>query len=112
MKRIEAIIKPYKLEDVKDALAEIGARGLTVFAVSDYDRSIGLSKLYPGTKHYKDFVSKIYIELITNDKDADKIANTIMESAKTAEFDDGKVLISTVNNAIRIRTGEKDNSAL
>lgn len=112
MKRIEAVIKPYKLDDVKDALSEIGARGLTVFAVNDYDRNIGHSKLYPGTKYYKDFVSKIYLEMIVNDRDADKIAETILSAARSDEYDEGKITISSVKSVIRIRTGEADNSAL
>lgn len=112
MKRIEAVIKPYKLDDVKEALSEIGSRGLTVFAVSDYDRNIGLSKLYPGTKHYKDFVSKIYIEMIASDRDADKIAATILAAAKSDEYDEGKITITSVESVIRIRTGELDQSAL
>ena len=112
MKRIEAVIKPYKLDDVKEALSEIGARGMTVFAVNDYDRSIGHSKLYPGTKYYKDFVSKIYLEMIASDRDADKIAETILAAARSDEYDEGKITITTVKSVIRIRTGELDHSAL
>lgn len=112
MKRIEAVIKPYKLDDVKDALSEIGARGLTVFVVSDYDLNIGHSKLYPGKKHYKDFISKIYIELIANDKDAEKIVETILESAKSDEYDESRVIVTPVESVFRIRTGEQGHSAL
>lgn len=112
MKRIEAVIKPYKLDDVKEALSEIGARGLTVFAVSDYDRNTGHSKLYPGIKHYKDFVSKIYLEMFANDKDADKIAETILTAARSDEYDEGKIIITSVEYIVRIRTGEIGHSAL
>lgn len=112
MKRIEAVIKPYKLEDVKDALDEIGVRGLTVFALNACDHNIGPSLVYRSTERHRDFIAKVYLELIAEDKDVDTIVSSILESARSDELDEGKIIISDVDRVIRIRTGEADSSAL
>jgi len=112
MKKIEAIIKPYRLEEVKDALAEIGITGMTVSEVKGYGRQKGHSELYRGAEYIVDFLPKIKIELIVEDARVDGIIDTIVEAARTGKIGDGKIFVLPVENTIRIRTGETDTEAI
>lgn len=112
MKRIEAVIKPFKLEDVKDALAEIGITGMTVSEVKGYGRQKGHSELYRGAEYVVDFLPKNKIEVIVDDKDVDQVTATIVESARTGKIGDGKIFVSDIEKIIRIRTGEIDAEAI
>lgn len=112
MKRIEAVIKPFKLEDVKDALAEIGITGMTVSEVKGYGRQKGHSELYRGAEYVVDFLPKIKMEMVVDDKDVDQVTATIVEAARTGKIGDGKIFVSEVEKIIRIRTGETDNEAI
>ena len=112
MKGIEAIIKPFKLEDVKDALAEIGITGMTVSEVKGYGRQKGHSELYRGAEYVVDFLPKIKMEMVVDDKDVDQITSKIVEAARTGKIGDGKIFVSDVDNIIRIRTGETDTEAI
>ena len=112
MKKIEAIIKPFKLEDVKDALAEAGITGMTVSDVKGYGRQQGHSELYRGAEYVVDFLPKIKIELVVAEEDVDSILSVIMESAKTGKIGDGKIFVSPIEKIVRIRTGEEDEEAI
>ena len=112
MKKIEAIIKPFKLEDVKDALAQAGVTGMTVSDVKGYGRQQGHSELYRGAEYVVDFLPKIKLELIVADEDVDKIITVITEAAKTGNIGDGKIFVSSIEKIIRIRTGEQDEEAI
>ncbi len=112
MKKIEAIIKPFKLEDVKDALAEAGITGMTVTEVKGYGRQQGHSELYRGAEYVVDFLPKVKIELVVSDENVDMVVEKITESARTGKIGDGKIFISSVEKAVRIRTGEEDSEAL
>ncbi|MBU0632967.1 P-II family nitrogen regulator [Sulfurimonas sp. HSL3-2] len=112
MKRIEAVIKPFKLEDVKDALAEIGITGMTVSEVKGYGRQKGHSELYRGAEYVVDFLPKVKMEMVVADEQVDAVSNAIINAARTGKIGDGKIFISDVNKIIRIRTGETDNEAI
>jgi nitrogen regulatory protein P-II 1 len=112
MKKLEAIIKPFKLEDVKDALAEAGITGMTVCDVKGYGRQQGHSELYRGAEYIVDFLAKTKIELILNDDEVEKCVKIIIESARTGKIGDGKIFISNVDQVIRIRTGEEGSEAV
>ena len=112
MKRIEVIIKPFKLEDVKEALTEIGITGMTVSDVKGYGRQQGHSELYRGAEYIVDFIPKIKIDMVVSAENVDKVTAAIIESAKTGKIGDGKIFVSDVLSAIRIRTGETDNEAI
>ena len=112
MKRVEAIIKPFKLEDVKDALSEAGITGMTVSDVKGYGRQQGHSELYRGAEYVVDFLPKIKIEIVVQDEDLDKAVDSIIAAAKTGRIGDGKIFISDLEKVIRIRTGETDNKAV
>jgi nitrogen regulatory protein P-II 1 len=112
MKKIEAIIKPFKLEDVKEALVESGVTGMTVTDVKGYGRQQGHSELYRGAEYIVDFLAKIKIELIVNDEDVDKTIATITESAKTGKIGDGKIFVTPIENVVRIRTSETGSEAV
>ena len=112
MKRIEAIIKPFKLEDVKDALAEIGITGMTVSEVKGYGSQKGHSELYRGAEYVVDFLPKIKMEMIVGEDMLDKVTSTIVETARTGKIGDGKIFVSDIEKIIRIRTGEEDNEAI
>ena len=112
MKKIEAVIKPFKLEDVKDALAQTGVTGMTVSDVKGYGRQQGHSELYRGAEYVVDFLPKIKLELIVADEDVDSIISVIIESAKTGKIGDGKIFVSPVEKVVRIRTGEQDEEAI
>ncbi len=112
MKKIEAIIKPFKLEDVKEALVESGVTGMTVSDVKGYGRQQGHSELYRGAEYIVDFLAKTKIEMIVNDEDVEKTIATISESAKTGKIGDGKIFVTDIDNVVRIRTGETGTEAV
>ena len=113
MKKIEAIIKPFKLEDVKDALVEAGIEGMTVSEVKGYGRQQGHSELYRGAEYVVEFIPKIKIEIVvSNDDYAQKAVDAISNAAKTGKIGDGKIFVSTIDSVLRIRTDETDTDAL
>ena len=112
MKKIEAIIKPFKLEEVKDALWEIGIEGMTVSEVKGFGRQKGHTEIYRGSEYTVDFLPKIKIELVIGDDRAQSAVATIVKSAKTGKIGDGKVFVSTIEEAVRIRTEEKGDQAI
>ena len=112
MKKVEAVIKPFKLEDVKDALAEIGITGMTVSEVKGYGRQKGHSELYRGAEYVVDFLPKIKMEMIVDNDTVDQVTSTIVEAARTGKIGDGKIFVSDVEKIIRIRTGETDEEAI
>jgi nitrogen regulatory protein P-II 1 len=112
MKRVEAVIKPFKLEDVKDALAEIGITGMTVSEVKGYGRQKGHSELYRGAEYVVDFLPKIKMEMVIDDKDVEQVTSAIVEAARTGKIGDGKIFVSDIEKIIRIRTGETDTEAI
>jgi len=112
MKKIEAIIKPFKLEDVKDALAESGITGMTVTDVKGYGRQQGHSELYRGAEYIVDFLAKTKIELAVNEEDVDSVVKIITDSARTGKIGDGKIFVTPIENIIRIRTGETGAEAV
>ncbi len=112
MKKIEAIIKPFKLEDVKEALTEIGITGMTVTEVKGYGRQQGHSELYRGAEYVVDFLPKIKIELVVSQENVDPCIEAIMNAARTGKIGDGKIFVMDVEKVVRIRTGETDEEAL
>ncbi len=112
MKKIEAIIKPFKLEDVKEALSEAGITGMTVTEVKGYGRQQGHSELYRGAEYVVDFLPKVKIEVVVKDDDAEMVIQKISEAARTGKIGDGKIFVSDIDKVIRIRTGETDEEAL
>ncbi|MBF0506320.1 MAG: P-II family nitrogen regulator [Nitrospirae bacterium] len=112
MKKIEAIIKPFKLDEVKDALNEIGIQGMTVTEVKGFGRQKGHTELYRGAEYVVDFIPKIKIEVVTSDALAPKVVDAIEKSAKTGKIGDGKIFIYSIEDVIRIRTGERGESAV
>ena len=112
MKKIEAIIKPFKLEDVKEALAGVGVEGMTVSEVKGFGRQKGHTEIYRGSEYTVDFLPKIKIELVLADNLVQAAAEAIVKSAKTGKIGDGKVFISAVENIVRIRTGETGEQAV
>ncbi len=112
MKKIEAIIKPFKLEEVKEALAEVGVQGMTVTEVKGFGRQKGHTEIYRGSEYTVDFLPKVKIDIIVDDGQAALVAEAIVKSANTGKIGDGKVFISNVEEAIRIRTGETGSSAV
>jgi len=113
MKKIEAIIKPFKLEEVKDALIELGIEGMTVSEVKGYGRQQGHSELYRGAEYVVDFIPKLKIEVVVSGDDyLEKAIEAIRENAKTGKIGDGKIFVSDISKTIRIRTDEEDEEAL
>jgi nitrogen regulatory protein P-II 1 len=112
MKKIEAIIKPYKLDEVKDALTGMGVIGMTVSEVRGFGRQKGHTELYRGSEYTIDFLPKIRIEIVVAEGMVDKVVDTIAAAARTGAIGDGKVFVTPVENAVRIRTGERDEAAL
>jgi nitrogen regulatory protein P-II 1 len=112
MKKIEAIIKPFKLDEVKEALAKQGIAGMTVSEVKGFGRQKGHTELYRGAEYVVDFLPKIKIELLVSDQQAGLAADTIMNTAKTGKIGDGKLFVLPVDDAVRIRTGERGDSAV
>ena len=112
MKKIEAIIKPFKLEEVKDALSEVGIEGMTVSEVKGFGRQKGHTEIYRGSEYTVDFLPKIKLELVLPDNRVDAAITAIVGAAKTGKIGDGKIFVSTVSEAIRIRTEEKGDAAV
>jgi len=112
MKKIEAIIKPFKLDDVKDELFEIGITGITVSEVKGHGRQQGHTELYRGAEYVVDFLPKIKIELIVKEEDVEKVIEAITKGARTGKIGDGKIFVMPVEKVIRIRTGEEDEEAI
>jgi nitrogen regulatory protein PII len=112
MKKIEAIIKPFKMEDVKEALAETGIEGMTVTEVKGFGRQKGHTEIYRGSEYTVDFLPKVKIELVVTDDRVEKAVAAIVRAAKTGKIGDGKVFVSAVEEAIRIRTDERGESAV
>ena len=112
MKRVEIITRPYKLDEIKVALTGMGIQGMTVTEVKGFGRQRGHKEVYRGAEYQVDFVSKVKIEIVINDDMLDQTLEVIQAAAKTGKIGDGKIFISTIDNAIRIRTGESGGSAL
>jgi nitrogen regulatory protein P-II 1 len=112
MKKIEAIIKPFKLDEVKEALQEIGLQGITVIEAKGFGRQKGHTELYRGAEYVVDFLPKVKIEVVLADESLSKALEAIQKAAKTGRIGDGKIFISTIEEAIRIRTGETGTDAI
>ena len=112
MKLIKAIVKPFKLEEVKDALAELGIEGMTVSEVKGFGRQKGHTEIYRGSEYTVDFLPKSMIEVAVSDDLADKVVDKIIEAAKTGKIGDGKVFVLSIEDAIRIRTGDRGDEAV
>jgi nitrogen regulatory protein P-II 1 len=112
MKKIEAIIKPFKLDDVKEALNEIGIQGMTISEVKGYGRQKGHMEIYRGAEYVVDFIPKIKIEIVVESERADQVVDKIQESANTGKIGDGKIFVLSIEQAIRVRTGEKGKDAI
>src|SRR6188768_2051402 len=112
MKKIEAIIKPFKLEDVKEALAEVDVQGMTVVEVKGFGRQKGHTEIYRGSEYTVDFLPKVKIEVVVEDERCDTVVDAIVKAANTGKIGDGKVFVSDVVEAIRIRTGERGREAV
>lgn len=112
MKKIEAIIKPFKLDEVKEALHEIGVSGITVIEAKGFGRQKGHTELYRGAEYVVDFLPKVKLEVVVNDDMAEKTVDAIASAAQTGRIGDGKIFVSTIDSALRIRTGERDNDAI
>jgi nitrogen regulatory protein P-II 1 len=112
MKKIEAIIKPFKLDDVKEALSKLGIHGMTISEVKGFGRQKGHTELYRGAEYVVDFLPKVKIELLLDDSQVDEVAEAIIATARTGRIGDGKIFILPVNDAVRIRTGEHGSQAI
>jgi len=112
MKKIEAIIKPFKLDEVKEALQEVGIQGLSVIEVKGFGRQKGHTELYRGAEYVVDFLPKVKIEVVLGDEQVDGAIEAIINAARTEKIGDGKIFVSSVEQAIRIRTGESGDDAL
>ena len=112
MKKIEAIIRPYKLEEVREALQKVGVEGMSVTEVKGFGRQKGHTEIYRGSEYVVDFLPKVKLDIVVEDEQVDAAVKAITESAKTGKIGDGKILITTIERAIRIRTGEEGNEAL
>lgn len=112
MKKIEAIIKPFKLDDVVEALSEIGVEGVSVSEIRGFGRQKGRTEIYKGAEYVVDFLPKTKLEIVVSDALADQVVDTIVQSARTGKIGDGKIFVIDIERTIRIRTGEKDDDAL
>jgi len=112
MKKVEAIIKPFKLDEVKDALGEIGVQGMTVSEVKGFGRTGGKKEVYRGSAYVVDFVPKVKIEIVVADGQVQQVVDTVQQAAKTGRIGDGKVFVSPIEEAIRIRTAERGEDAV
>jgi len=112
MKKIEAIIKPFKLDDVREALSEIGIAGMTAIEVKGFGRQKGHTELYRGAEYVVDFLPKVKLEIVISDDQAERCIEAITNAARTGKIGDGKIFVSDVAKVIRIRTGEQDNDAI
>lgn len=112
MRKIEAIIKPFKLDDVKESLSDIGVHGMTISEVKGYGRQKGHTEIYRGAEYVVDFIPKIKIEIVVPADRVDQVVNTIRESANTGKIGDGKIFVLPVERVIRVRTGEENRDAV
>lgn len=112
MKKIEAIIKPFKLDDVKDALSDLGIEGMTVIEVKGFGRQKGHTEIYRGSEYTVDFLPKIKVEVVVPDNQCEPAVSAILKSAKTGKIGDGKIFITTIDEAVRIRTEERGQQAV
>lgn len=112
MKKVEAIVKPFKLDEVKEALQEIGIQGLSVLEAKGFGRQKGHTELYRGAEYVVDFLPKVKIEVVVDDEMVDQVIEAIIAAARTGKIGDGKIFISDIERAIRIRTGEEGSDAL
>ncbi len=112
MKKLEAIIKPFKLDDVREALSEIGITGMTVTEVKGFGRQKGHTELYRGAEYVVDFLPKVRIDVVLNDDQVERAIEAITEAARTGKIGDGKIFITPVEHVVRIRTGEMDQDAV
>lgn len=112
MKKVEAIIKPFKLDEVKDKLNEIGVKGITVTEVKGFGRQKGHTELYRGAEYVVDFLPKIKIDIIIDDSLVEEVVNSIVKTAQTGRIGDGKIFITNLEEAVRIRTGERGEDAI
>ncbi len=112
MKKIEAIVKPFKMDDVREALGDIGIAGMTVTEVKGFGRQKGHSELYRGAEYNIDFLPKVKLEIVVTDDQVDHAVETIMQTAQTGKIGDGKIFVTSVEQAIRIRTGEENEDAV
>jgi len=112
MKKIEAVIKPFKLDDVREALSEIGIAGMTAIEVKGFGRQKGHSELYRGAEYVVDFLPKVKLEIVISDDQVERCIEVITKAARTGKIGDGKIFVSEVSKVIRIRTGEQDNDAI
>jgi nitrogen regulatory protein P-II 1 len=112
MKKIEAIIKPFKLDEVKEALQEVGVQGITVIEAKGFGRQKGHTELYRGAEYIVDFLPKVKVEIVVSDDLAERAVEAIRKAAQTGRIGDGKIFISTIDEVIRIRTGETGNDAI
>jgi nitrogen regulatory protein PII len=112
MKKIEAIIKPFKLEDVKEALSGVGVEGMTVVEVKGFGRQKGHTEIYRGSEYTVDFLPKVKVEVVVEDDRCDETVDAIVKAANTGKIGDGKIFVSEIIEAIRIRTGERGNAAV
>ncbi|WP_199554869.1 P-II family nitrogen regulator [Sandaracinobacteroides hominis] len=112
MKKVEAIIKPFKLDEVKEALHEIGVSGITVTEAKGFGRQKGHTELYRGAEYIVDFLPKVRLEVVVDDGQVDRVVEAIATAARTGRIGDGKIFVSTIDKAVRIRTGETDLDAI
>ena len=112
MKKIEAVIKPFKLDEVREALSEVGVTGLTVTEVKGFGRQKGHTELYRGAEYVVDFLPKVKVEVVVGDKDVQNCLDAIIKAARTGKIGDGKIFVNSVEQVVRIRTGETNESAI
>ena len=112
MKKIEAVIKPFKLDEVKEALHDVGVSGITVFEAKGFGRQKGHTELYRGAEYVVDFLPKVKIEVVVEDNQAERVVDAIATAARTGRIGDGKIFVSTIDKAMRIRTGERGSDAI
>ena len=112
MKKIEAIIKPFKLDEVKEALQDVGLQGITVIEAKGFGRQKGHTELYRGAEYVVDFLPKVKVEVVVKDDDADRCIEAIVKAAKTGKIGDGKIFVTQVESVLRIRTGETNENAV
>ena len=112
VKKVEAVIKPFKLDEVKEALHEIGVSGITVTEAKGFGRQKGHTELYRGAEYVVDFLPKVRLEIVVDDDQAERVVETIANAARTGRIGDGKIFVSTIESAVRIRTGERDSDAI
>jgi nitrogen regulatory protein P-II 1 len=112
VKKIEAVIKPFKLDEVKEALHEVGVSGITVTEAKGFGRQKGHTELYRGAEYVVDFLPKVRLEVVVDDDQAERVVEAIANAARTGRIGDGKIFVSAIESAVRIRTGERDSDAI